>query len=55
MSENNKSTVGDAIGNVLGFLFKAFLKMVVLILLSTAKLFHAVLGLIIEFIEKRLD
>lgn len=55
MSQSNKSTVGDSLGDMLRFLIKALIKIVLLLFVGVSKLIHRILGMFIEFLEKRLE
>lgn len=51
--QSNSNGLGDSLSEALKLFFKAILKVALFIIITIAKIIHAIIGKLIEFIENR--
>lgn len=55
MGQKEKNGAGEIFGSAITVLLKAILKIFLLLFVGLAKLVHTLIGMLVEFIEKRLE
>lgn len=51
--QSNSNGLGDSLSEALKLFFKALIKVALFIIITIAKIIHAIIGKLIEFIENR--